>query len=96
MDEDCYMKCTKSIIERNNGKKLRRVAEVTIKRKWNCVLVSELKVEESGFVCLCNEKNEQVVLIRGLRTGVMLLGDPAIRWEQNGAKRIMKAKICVV
>ena len=69
-----------------NVRRLRRVAERVTKKRWEIVLLTELRADEGEMVSL-GEEEERAVLIHGRKAGVRLEGKALEAWMEEGKQR---------
>ena len=83
------------IVRETNRRRLRSVAERVRQERWEMVLLTELRADEEGVVCL-GEDEESVVLIHGKKAGVMLRGEALEKWVEGGQQKWFGERVVAV
>ena len=82
-------------MNQNNRQRLRRVIGRIIKEKWEIVLLSEIRAEEDNVIWF-DERDGKVAVIHSKKAAIVLRGETAQIWIEEGQKKWFEDRVVAV
>jgi len=82
-------------VRENNRDRLRRAIDRMERMSWEIVCVTELRAEAHGVVWM-GEEESKVVLVHGMKSGVVLRSGALANWIECGQRKWMYERVAAV
>ena len=70
----------------HNRRRLRRIVDYISGKKWEIVLISELKADREGIIWM-GDADDPMALIHSQKAGILLSGESLTKWTQQGQQK---------